>query len=183
MKLVCIFGDGAVGKMTVGQELAKITGLKLFHNHMTIEPVIDLLGTYNGKVTQALREVYFNAFVETDQYGLIFTFIWAFDHEEDWRYVSELNDLFESKGGEVYYVELVATDEMRLMRNATENRLTHKASKRDIEQSNLRLLNISQKYRCVSHEGEISYKHYMKIDNTHISAEDVAVMIKERFKL
>ena len=37
MKLVLIFGPQAVGKMTVGQELAKKTGLKLFHNHMTIE--------------------------------------------------------------------------------------------------------------------------------------------------
>ena len=39
MKLVLLFGDCAVGKMTVGQELAKITDLRLFHNHMTIEPV------------------------------------------------------------------------------------------------------------------------------------------------
>jgi shikimate kinase len=34
MKFVLIFGPQAVGKMTVGQELAKITGLKLFHNHI-----------------------------------------------------------------------------------------------------------------------------------------------------
>ena len=33
MKLVLIIGDGAVGKMTVGQELTKITILRLFHNH------------------------------------------------------------------------------------------------------------------------------------------------------
>lgn len=39
MKLVIIFGPHAVGKMTVGQELSKITGLKLFHNHMTIDLV------------------------------------------------------------------------------------------------------------------------------------------------
>lgn len=37
MKLVFIFGSGAVGKMTVGQELMKLTGLRLFHNHMAIE--------------------------------------------------------------------------------------------------------------------------------------------------
>ncbi|MDR1690136.1 MAG: AAA family ATPase [Clostridiales bacterium] len=30
MKPVILFGPHAVGKMTVGQELAKITGLKLF---------------------------------------------------------------------------------------------------------------------------------------------------------
>ena len=44
MKLVIIFGDGAVGKMTVGQELMKITDLRLFHNHMSIEPVLEIFG-------------------------------------------------------------------------------------------------------------------------------------------
>ena len=38
-KFIQIIGPQAVGKMTVGQELAKITGLKLFHNHMTIDLV------------------------------------------------------------------------------------------------------------------------------------------------
>lgn len=42
MNLVIIFGPHAVGKMTVGQELAKLTGYKLFHNHMTIEVVAAL---------------------------------------------------------------------------------------------------------------------------------------------
>lgn len=35
--LVFIVGPPAVGKMTVGHELAKRTGLKLFHNHHTID--------------------------------------------------------------------------------------------------------------------------------------------------
>ncbi len=43
MKFVWLIGDSAVGKMTVGQELMKITDLRLFHNHMTIEMVIDIL--------------------------------------------------------------------------------------------------------------------------------------------
>ena len=34
-KLIVIMGPQAVGKMTVGQELVKMTGLKLFHNHVT----------------------------------------------------------------------------------------------------------------------------------------------------
>lgn len=40
MKFVFLIGNTSVGKMTVGQELTKITNLKLFHNHMMIEPVI-----------------------------------------------------------------------------------------------------------------------------------------------
>ena len=34
MDLIVIFGTGAVGKMTVGQELTKITDFRLFHNHL-----------------------------------------------------------------------------------------------------------------------------------------------------
>lgn len=40
MKFVLITGPQTVGKMTVGQELSKITVLKLLHNHMTIEVLI-----------------------------------------------------------------------------------------------------------------------------------------------
>jgi shikimate kinase len=40
MKLIVIFGASAVGKMTVGQELAKLTDLRLVHNHMIIEPIV-----------------------------------------------------------------------------------------------------------------------------------------------
>lgn len=38
-KFIMIIGPQAVGKMTVAQELAKITGYKLFYNHITIEPL------------------------------------------------------------------------------------------------------------------------------------------------
>ena len=43
---LAIFGPHAVGKMTVGQELSKITNLKLFHNHMTIDIVSRILLVY-----------------------------------------------------------------------------------------------------------------------------------------
>ena len=49
MKLILIFGPQAVGKMTVGQELATLTGLKLFHNHMTIDLVSPILITVRKK--------------------------------------------------------------------------------------------------------------------------------------
>ena len=42
MHLVMLFGPPAVGKMTVGREIARRTGYKLFHNHMSIEPILDI---------------------------------------------------------------------------------------------------------------------------------------------
>lgn len=183
MKLVMIFGDAAVGKMTVGQELCKITGLRLFHNHMTIEPVIEIFGKYNGEVTKKLREVVFEEFSKSQNYGMVFTYMWAFDSREDWDYVEHVSNIFLSKGAEVYYVELVADMNVRLERNATENRLANKPSKRDIEVSNERLVQSSKKHRLQSYDGEVQFENYIKIDNTHLSAVSVANIIKEHFTL
>ena len=84
MKVLFLFGNAAVGKMTVGQELMKITGLRLCHNHMTIEPVIEIFGKYDGHITARLREVIFEEFAKSDNYGIIFTYMWAFEAQEDW---------------------------------------------------------------------------------------------------
>lgn len=183
MKLVLIIGAGAVGKMTVGQELMKITNLRLFHNHMMIEPVIDIFGYFKGDTINKLREVIFDDFTNSDCKGMIFTYMWAFDQQSDWDSVERVTNIFKEQGAEVYYVELVASQEVRLKRNETENRLKNKASKRDLEASRERILRQDEKYRLESYEGEVPYENYMKIDNTNLSPEEVARMIQERFSL
>lgn len=187
MKLLFIFGAHAAGKMTVGQAVSRITPMKLFHNHMTIEPVIELFGAYNGAVTERLRQVVFEEFAKTDNYGLIFTFIWAFDMDSDTEYVRHLTRLYEDAGAQVDYVELVAPQEVRLVRNRTENRLKEKASKRDVALSEQRFLSAEERYRIVSEPGEICEKlgcapeRYLRIDNTDLSPETVADMIVRHF--
>lgn len=183
MKLVFIVGDAAVGKMTVGQELTKITDLRLFHNHMTIEPILEIFGYFNGKAISRIREIVFEEFADSGLYGLIFTYMWAFDQQSDWDYVEHVCDIFRKRHADIFFVELFAPQATRLQRNATENRLKNKASKRDIEVSNQRLINDDYRYRCVSNDGEIPFEHYLKIDNSNVSAECVAQMIKERFGL
>ena len=181
MKLVIITGPHAVGKMTVGQALSRITPMKLFHNHMTIEPVIELFGAYNGAVTERLRQVVFEEFAKTDNYGLIFTFMWAFDMQSDWDYLEQVKSIFGLEEQDIYYVELIAPQEVRLQRNATENRLRHKASKRNIEDSNARLLRDDANYRCVSLPGEIAFPNYLRLENADITPEEAARIIKDHF--
>jgi len=183
MKLVIIFGAGAVGKMTVGQELMKITDLRLYHNHMDIELVIEILGCRNNAAITRIRHVIFDEFVKTDLYGMIYTFMWALDVQSDWAYLDQFVDVFRRSGTEIYYVELVASQEIRLERNGTENRLHHKASKRDIEVSNARLLFEDANYRLFSDDGEIPFENYMKIDNSNLEPDVVAQMIKDNFSL
>lgn len=182
MKVLFLFGNSAVGKMTVGQELMKITDLRLCHNHMTIEPVIEIFGRHDSRITMRLREVIFEEYAKSDNYGIIFTYMWAFDMQADWDYLEHVREIFQPYGAEFYYAELVASKETRLVRNATENRLKHKASKRDIDASNKRLLLDDETHRFESYDGEIPYPNYIKIDNTNLAPEKVAKMIKERFR-
>ncbi|MCR5277814.1 MAG: GNAT family N-acetyltransferase [Lachnospiraceae bacterium] len=183
MDLIVIIGAGAVGKMTVGQELMKITDFRLFHNHMMIEPVLEIFGKFDGDVISRLREDIFEAFFKTDYQGMIFTYMWAFDEQSDWDYIKGVSDRFEATGGTVYYVELIADREVRVERNKTENRLKNKPSKRDLVVSEARMLREETKYRVVSNEGEIPFKNYLRINNTRMEPAAAARKIKENFNL
>lgn len=114
---------------------------------------------------------------------MIFTYMWAFDMKEDWDYVEWVKGIFGLPDEDVYYVELIAPQEVRLARNVTENRLKHKASKRDVEASNARLLRDDTNWRCVSRPGEIPFPNYLRLENAEIPAAEAARIIKEHFKL
>lgn len=183
MKLVFLIGSGASGKMTVGQELMKLTGLRLFHNHMIIEPVLDVFGHYHKAAVSQMRETVFREFAKTDEYGMIFTYIWAFDQQGDWDYIEEVKDIFRPYGTEFYYVELVAPLEVRLQRNGTENRLRNKPSKRNVELSNQRVIEEERDYRMESLPGEVPFDNYLRVDNSNITAEEAAKLIQQHFGL
>ena len=112
MKFVVIIGNAAVGKMTVGQELMKITNLRLFHNHMAIEPVMEIFGKYEGEVIVKIRKLIFEEFAKSDFYGMIFTYMWAFDRQSDWDYIEGICDIFRQVNAEIYYAELVSSQEI-----------------------------------------------------------------------
>ena len=185
IRFILIFGPQAVGKMAVGHELTKITDLKLFHNHMSIELFHPFFGfgRETWRLANLLRREFFESFSRSDEYGLIFTYVWGFDLQGDWDFVKQTCDIFESKGAEVYFIELEAGIEERLMRNKTSFRLDQKPTKRNIEQSEKDLLNTMEKHRLNSDTGEITRKNYMRINNTNLSAEEVSKMIKDKFNL
>ena len=186
MKLVIILGPHAVGKMTVGQELQKITGLKLFHNHMTIELVNNFFspGSEEGKrLIKLFRQEIFEAVAKSDLPGMIFTFMFGFDIPSEYEYIDSVKALFESNGAEVCFVELRADFDVRIERNKTENRLLNKPTKRNIEWSEKLFRSTEAKYRLNTYEDEYPYENYFKLDNTNLSPQEAAQIIKDHFGL
>ena len=114
---------------------------------------------------------------------MIHTLMWAFDAQEDLDYVNHVVDIFKEFDAEIYCVELVAPQEIRLQRNETPNRLAHKASKRDLAASRQRVIAMDQHHRFESKPGEVPFENYLRIDNSDLEPEVVAAMIKEKFAL
>ncbi len=185
-RFVQIIGPQAVGKMTVGQELAKITGYKLLYNHMTIE-MVRLIFDYDRdvflKINSAIRDEIFKEFSKSNEKGIIFTscFDFGMDFENDKALTDRWVNMFE----DAFTIELETTLEERLRRNKTENRLKYKESKRDLEWSEQDLLRSVERHRLNSMpgEGEKIFKNFMKIDNTDTPAKEVAQKIKNKFDL
>lgn len=185
--LVIILGPHAVGKMTVGQALAKITPLRLFHNHMSIELTRKLFNRSEPEWQELngyIRQNVFEQFATGDFAGLIFTYMCAFDMPSEFEYLEKIITLFQENGAKCHVVELTADFEERLERNKSENRLYHKESKRDIEWSEAEMRKTSAKHRLNSYEGEkLPFESYLKIDNTHLPPDVVAQTIKEYFNI
>ena len=107
--LIMITGPQAVGKMTVGQELAKLTNFKLFHNHMSIDLVNNFFSysTREGQeMVKMLRINMFKYFSESSIPGIIFTCVVNYDKLSDIENISIFKNIFESNVGKFYYVEL-----------------------------------------------------------------------------
>jgi hypothetical protein len=129
------------------------------------------------RLVNAIRQLFFDAFAQSDAAGYILTFVWAFEAAGERECLKGIAKLFEDQGHEVYWIELEADIETRIYRNQSENRLAHKPSKRDVAWSQRDLIESADKHRLNSNEGELDYPRYVRINNTYKSARDVAKQI------
>jgi len=184
MKFIVLFGPPAVGKMTVGHELAKRTGFKLFHNHMSIDLVLNFFEfgqpAFNRLVSEFRKRI-FEEVAASELPGLIFTFVWSLKLESDRNFIDETCDIFRARGGAIYYVELEADLQERLRRNETEFRLAQKPFKRDLKKSRQHLLEIEGEHQLNSKGNFFHQDNYVKIHNTNLSPEEAAQKIIDEF--
>jgi hypothetical protein len=158
----------------------------LFHNHHTIDLALRFFpyGTppFQRLVGEFRRRI-FEEVAASDLPGLIFTYVWAFDHKSDDAAVEEYAAIFRARGGRIVYVELECALAERLRRNETEFRLAEKPFKRDLEQSRRQLLELDSQYQLNSKGKFDGRADYLRIDNTDLSATVVAEKIIATFAL
>jgi hypothetical protein len=125
--LMVLLGPPAVGKMTVGQELARRTGFRLIHAHQFFDLVTDYFPFETPachRLVQAWRTAFCSEAVAAGM-DLITTDAWDFNLPRA-RTVPPPYVQAYLAHGHVCCVELVAPLEVLLARNATANRRRHK---------------------------------------------------------
>ena len=171
--------------MTVAESLRDKLKYNMMMNHDSIEVSDRIFGfatSAQKEFNNIFRENAFEIAVKHDV-DLIFTYVCAFELQEERDYLTGLYGLFTQAGGGFYFVELSASMEVRLARNETPHRMERKASKRDVEWSRNNLLKDAERHRLNSNEGETWFPNHLKIDNTNLSPEAVADQVIEVFHL
>jgi hypothetical protein len=112
MKLIFLHGLPGVGKLTVANRLAKITGFRVFHNHLTVDLATSLFDFGSPPFVELREKVWLEVFaqaVSANLDGMIFTF--AFDRTVSDGFIENTRGVVESAGGEVLFVELRCSTE------------------------------------------------------------------------
>ncbi|EGD44149.1 hypothetical protein NBCG_01507 [Nocardioidaceae bacterium Broad-1] len=188
MHLINLFGPPAVGKMSVGREIAARTPYRLFHNHATIEPLLEVFDWEMpsfGVLKSEFRRRVIEEAVASELPGLIFTFVWALDLPEDTRAVETLIAPVAAAGGRIDFVELYADLPTRLGREGTPERLAAKPSKRDTEWARANVVDWNERHELSTGPDvpfPLDFPHTV-VDNTRLSAAETAEEIITRLGL
>ena len=125
MKLILLYGPPAVGKLTIAKEIARLTGLKLFHAHLTVDLVTAIFprGTpAYRKLLWDFRYAVFAAVAQAHLDGLIFTMVYGRDREQ---FIARCMEVVAPFGGEVCLVHVHCQAETLRQRVVREDRKQH----------------------------------------------------------
>ena len=122
MKLILLYGPPAVGKLTIAKEIARLTGFKLFHAHLTsdlVEAIFPRGAPSFRKLAWDLRYAVFAEAARANIDGLIFTMVYGRDREQ---FIARCMEVVEPFGGEVCFVHVHCQAETLRQRVVREDR-------------------------------------------------------------
>jgi hypothetical protein len=184
-ELLLIIGPPAVGKMTVGRAICAASDFRLFHNHHTIEPLLEIFGFGTPPFT-VLNDEFRRRVIEeaaAHRLRLVFTFVWPVDVADDAEVVRSYLSPYADAGLPVSFVELYAGLETRLVRNVQADRIAAKPSKSDLTWSDAHVrdaeqlrMNTDPAVPSPADDVLAAYRH-LRLDNSDLTPAEAAERI------
>jgi shikimate kinase len=178
MEVIFIYGPPAVGKATVANELIKLTGFRFFMNHQASDPVRAILDfekdpTLFRKVCNEVKNLILGRAIDLNISGLIMSFCYS-RPDSDINLAGQI-DLFKKRGVKLNFVRLYCSNEelfKRVEDSSRKSSSTYKITEKAKLEESLQKHNFNE---------EISYVENFSIDNTNLSAKEVAKLIAEHY--
>ncbi|MFN2493742.1 MAG: AAA family ATPase [Pyrinomonadaceae bacterium] len=168
MKLVFIHGAPAVGKLTVARELARLTGFRLFHNHLTVDLVGSIFPFGSEPFVRLREEIWLSMFREAAEHDVSLIFTFNPEATVSKGFVQAAVDIVEKSRGRVMFVELTC-------REGELERRIEDASRKKIGK-----LNSVQQYRSLKEAGAFNFTALpdgLTLDTTDRSPVETAKLI------
>ena len=125
MKLILLYGPPAVGKLTIAKEMARLTGFKVFHAHLTVDLVAAIFPRGTPSYRKLLWDIRYAVFAEAAQAnidGLIFTMVYRRNQEQ---FIARCVEVVAPCGGEVCFVHVHCHAETLRERVVRDDRKQH----------------------------------------------------------
>ena len=176
MNLIFIYGPPASGKQTIGEEIARQNGYKLFHNNLTQDVAREIYPAFDEVRFGLADKLRLATFEYAAQHGtdLIFTFVYTGDSDDN-KFVADTNDTITKNGGKVLFVQLEAPDNVLLERvnNDSRNRF-HKLTDAKV---------LGDKLTSKIYQASVSKFDVYRLDTTKQEPAESAELILKHYNL
>lgn len=173
-KVIIIYGPPASGKLTVAKELSKLTGCKILHNHLTLDLVGSIMDFNHKNFWNYVRKFRYDILdiLAKEKIDVVLTSGYDPKIPDNFQNISQI---VEKNKGKIYFVQLCPKKEVLMKRVKEESR-----KKYGKPTSTRQLIDFLDKFESYA---TFPNKDNLKIDNSNISAKEVAKRIKEYFNL
>ena len=174
MRLIFLWGLPGTGKLTVAKELSALTGWRLFHNHLTVDLLLSVVEFGSVPFVELRERIWLSVFEEA---AALPAMIFTFNPENSVRqsFIQKTVETIESRGGEVFFVEVVCDPAELERRMDTPERRNHKK------------LVSTELFRKLQANGVFDSpkmpKPHLTLNSTQTSPHENAQMIAGRFSL
>jgi hypothetical protein len=175
MKLIFLYGLPGTGKLTIARELAELTGIKLFHNHLTVDLLLSVFEFGSAPFVDLREKIWLSVFDEAA--ATLPAMIFTFNPENSVRqsFAQKSIEAVTSRGGEVLFVEVVCDPSELERRMDTLERRNHK-----------KLVSL-ELFRKLQSDGVFTLpkmpKPHLTLNSTSTSPHENAQVIVARFSL
>lgn len=175
MKLIFIYGPPAVGKLTVAEELGRLTNFVVWDNHRSLDAVLPLFAFGTPSLNRLVEQIRVSVLQEAAREGVdaIFTFVYA--HPLDTAHVERIAGAVEREGGDVCFVQLLCTPETQDLRVMAEDR----ARRQKLRSAEV-IRQMREDYDLVT---PIPGRETLSIDTTHLPPAETAARIAAHYRL